>query len=165
MFYEPNGTSTLPISVTIGTTTVTQRLSVNGGNALESGVWIGTARALPTGSALDVVITSTGSTGNPIGRLVVRVVDIHDWGGLVGVVTTPTITQGTSATQVSVTGTATSATSLLTGLAGVVNANCTPLTVAGWTLGNESTVGTTAGSSSDAIFVDRGSPGASTAAT
>lgn len=148
-----NGTGQYPPTVTVGGATVTFRAGADAGHGGTSrGVMliIGTVRGLPTGSPLDVVVTTPGAAG--IGRVVIMLSDLAGWGGSVGA-TNQAIVTGTSVAQISASITLTRPGGLLVGVAGSANANTTPLSVVGWTSEGETTVNTTAGASSDAIFV------------
>jgi hypothetical protein len=123
-----NGSSVSMGTVTLGATTLTQRVFRAGGSGGEAFVWIGTGTGLATGSALAFEID-----GNNLGNIVLRIYDLSGWGGSVG-------DNGSNQTD---TGSPDSITasidnlvgsgSFCVGVVGAVNGACDPFTASGWT--------------------------------
>lgn len=152
-----NGTNVWPVTVTIGGSAVLFRVGQDAGHGGASrGVmaWIGTVRGLPAGSALDVVLTTSGATTGAT-RIMLRVSDLSGWTGNAGGSGSALVVSG-SATGVSTSATLARTGGLLVGVAGVNNANLgvpPGLSASGWTKETEGSVGTTVGNSSDAVWV------------
>jgi hypothetical protein len=146
--YLDNGTTVDPVSVSIGGHAVTMRDKADaghGGTLRGCGVLLGTVRFLPTGSPLDVVVTTSGAVG--AGRIALRITDLAGWGGNVGGHNAAVVTGGAAVKQASTSITLAGNGSLLTGIACVADADSQPLAAAGWTLTDDITIGTVAGAS------------------
>lgn len=153
VFAADNGTGVAPIGVTIGGAAVTLRVAADaghGGTSKGASVGIGTVRGLATGSALDVVMTTSGTTG--AGKILLLVTGLVGWGGAVGA-SNSALVNGASAGGVSTSVTPAAAGSLLVGVGGVVNINCAPLVAGGWNIDASPSIGTTAGNSTAAVMV------------
>lgn len=159
-----NGTGVDPVSFAIGGTAVTVRQKADaghGGTSRGMGVWIGTVRGLGAPSARDVTMTTSGTTG--AGKIIVRVTDLAGWTGSVGHGNAAVATGSTLLKQFGVSAALLGSAGLLVGVGGVADANCTPLSAAGWTKTDEAVVGTAAGVSCDAgFFTTTGSDAGST---
>jgi hypothetical protein len=169
--YLDNGSTVDPVSVTIGGHAVTVRDKADaghGGTLRGCGVLLGTVRGLPTGAPLDVVAATSGAVG--AGKLALRITDLAGWGGTVGGHDAAVVTGGAAVKQASSSVTLAGSDGLLVGIACVADADSQPLAAAGWTLTDDITLGTVAGTSIvAACFVrtggDAGSSVALTATT
>jgi hypothetical protein len=154
--YLDNGTDVDPVSLSIGGAAVTARDKADaghGGPVRGCGVWLGTARSLPAGSPLDVVLTTSGANG--AGKIAVRITDLAGWGGTVGCHGADVVTGGLAVRQASLSRTLLGSGGLLVGIACTSDADTTELSAAGWTKTDEYTVGTTVGASNDAAVFTR----------
>src|SRR4051812_9675452 len=146
--YLDNGTTVDPVSLTIGGHAVTVRDKADaghGGTLRGCGVLLGTVRGLPTGSPLDVVMTTSGAVG--AGRIALRITDLVGWGGTAGGHNAAVVTGGAAVKQVSTSVTLAGSGGLLAGIACVADADSQPLAAAGWTFTDDITLGTVAGAS------------------
>lgn len=154
--YLDNGSDVDPIGVSIGGHAVTVRDkddAGHGGSVRGCGVWLGTVRGLPTGSPLDVVMTTSGLNG--AGKIAIRIADLAGWSGTVGSHVAAVVTGGLAVNHASVSRTLVGGNGLLLAVACTSDADTTPLAAAGWTQTGEYTVGTSVGASNDAAVFTR----------
>lgn len=132
----------------IGGAAASMHIAVMGAGVAQSQIVIATATGVPTGSAVDLVLTGHSNVGNLSGR----VYDVQGWSGSVGALASNRSTSGfitsLTATIASLTGSG----SLCVAVGGTVNGGCDPYTAAGWTHDFSGESGTSDGGDTSAGF-------------